>query len=75
MHEKSANIDAKTFQDALDRLADTMVQKVARESVNVCGWPEYTSVDAATMLRYSLAIYRLLFYLNADVRRNEDHLW
>jgi hypothetical protein len=73
--DNPVKVDAKTFQEPLSALAETMVQKVFREGKAHCGMPENTHDDIAMMLRYSLSIYRLLFYLNADVRRKTDTDW
>lgn len=68
-------VDARAFQEPLARLADTIVEKVFREGVAYGGWPSCVSEDISMMLRYSRSIYNLLFYLNADTRRREDHNW
>ena len=68
-------IDAKTFQELLGKLTQTMVEKVFREGRTHIGGPDFVGGDIAIMLRYSLSIYSLLFYLNADVRRSEDVDW
>jgi hypothetical protein len=67
-------IDAHSFQEPLAFLCQTMVEKVFREGAQT-GWPACVSEDIAMMLRYSLNVYRLLFYLNADTRRTEDLDW
>jgi len=72
---KAVRIDARTFQEDLSRLTDVMVDKVFREGVGQCGWPQFVSEDIAMMPRYSRSIYNLLFYLNADERRKEDLDW
>jgi hypothetical protein len=68
-------VDAKAFQEPLDRLCDTMVQKVFREGVSYVGWPQCVSEDIAMMLRYSVSVHNLQFYLNADVRREKESEW
>jgi|ERR1035438_9412119 hypothetical protein len=73
--ENAIRIAARTFQDDLARLTDTLVEKVFREGAAQVGWPAYVSEDIAMMLRYSRSIYNLLFYLNADVRREGDCDW
>ncbi len=73
--DNPVRVDAKTFQEPLSALAETMVQKVFREGKSHCGFPENMHDDIAMMLRYALSIYRLLFYLNADVRRQKDTEW
>src|SRR2546422_7606401 len=73
--EKTIRIDAKTFQEPLRKLTEAMVQKVFREGGVHLSGPPYVAEDIAMMLRYSLSVYNLLFYLNADVRRNDDVDW
>src|SRR5258707_13479380 len=73
--KENGRIDAGTFQEPLASLAQTMVQKVFREGIAQCGWPSCVSDDITMILRYSLSVYRLLFYLNADVRRKDDPDW
>jgi hypothetical protein len=73
--ETPIRINARTFQEPLARLADTMVEKVFREGFAFGGWPAHVSEDIAMMLRYSRSIYNLLFYLNADERRSDDYNW
>jgi hypothetical protein len=67
-------IDARTFQEPLDKLGETIVQKLMREgAAHISG--RTAPADIAMMLRYSLSVYRLLLYLNADVRRRGDTDW
>src|SRR5260370_35541373 len=73
--EEPIRVDAKTFQEPLRRLTEAMVQKVFREGGTQLSDPPYVAEDIAMMLRYSLSVYDLLFYLNADVRRNNDVDW
>jgi hypothetical protein len=68
-------IDAKSFQEPLAWLAETIFEKVFREGVSWVGWPQYVSEDISMMPRYSRSIYNLLFYLNADERRKNDLGW
>src|SRR5579862_5766438 len=68
-------VKANTFQEPLAGLVETMVQKVFREGVAQTAWPSTVSDDISMMLRYSLSVYRVLFYLNADIRRKEDLDW
>lgn len=68
-------VDAKTFQEPLDKLCNTMVQKVFREGVSHVQWPQCVSEDIAMMLRYSVSVHNLQFYLNADVRREKESEW
>jgi hypothetical protein len=73
--DSSVNVDAKTFQEPLSALAETMVQKVFREGTSHCSLLENMRDDIVMMLRYALSIYHLLFYLNADIRRHKDTEW
>lgn len=66
---------AKSFQEPLAWLSETVLEKVFREGVSHVGWPHYVAEDIAMMLRYSRSIYNLLFYLNADERRDNDLGW
>lgn len=68
-------VDAKRFQTALGQLCQTMVQKMSREGTANMGWFPTIAEDIVIMLRYSLSIYSLLFYLNADIRREKDTDW
>lgn len=68
-------VDAKTFQEPLALLTETMVQKVHREGTKHAGLPGSVSDDFSVLLRYSVSVYRLLYYLNADARRANDEHW
>jgi hypothetical protein len=68
-------VEAKTFQEPLAWLAETMFEEVFREGVSRVGWPRYVSEDISMMIRYSRSIYNFLFYLNADERRENDLGW
>jgi hypothetical protein len=68
-------VDAKSFQEPLAWLSETVFEKVFREGVSHVGWPHYVAEDIAMMLRYSRSIYNLLFYLNANERRESDLGW
>jgi hypothetical protein len=73
--EEKIIIDAKTFQEPLAKLAETIVEKVKREGPAILRAPFFVAEDLCMMIRQSLAAYRLLFYLNADQRRAEDCYW
>ena len=73
--EEQVHVDAKTFQEPLAFLVETVVQKVFREGGVQSGFSPDLCADFATMLRYALSFYRLLFYLNADTRRENDENW
>ena len=68
-------IDAKTFQEPLYKLAETMAQKVKREGGRYLPGPEFICDDIHMMIRQTIATYNLLFYLNADERREQDCYW
>jgi len=64
-------IDASTFQKPLVKLAEVLAQKVLREApiTGPC------RVDLHILIRQSMWTYDLLFYLNADERRETDCYW
>jgi hypothetical protein len=66
-------IDARTFQEPLAKLAETISLKVQREGVNLIN-PRFVAADIYIMMRQVLKIYELFFYLNAGVRRS-DPAW
>jgi len=68
-------VDARSFQEPLAKLADTLVQKVFREGSDHLRAPAFVGEDIAIMIRHALSTYRLLFYLNADERRTNDCDW
>jgi hypothetical protein len=68
-------VNAKDFQEPLEKLANTLVQTLTREGQKHISGPATVPDDIAIMVRYSVSIYRLLFYLNADVRRQKDTDW
>jgi len=67
-------IDARTFQTQLATLANTLALKVQREAIKTVK-PSFVAVDIYVMLRQSLSIYQLFFFLNADERRQKYALW
>jgi hypothetical protein len=69
------HIDASTFQTQLVKLAEVMAQKVKREAPKVLAAPEYVAVDLHVLIRQAMTTYDLLFYLNADERRETDCYW
>ena len=68
-------IDAKTFQEPLWKVAETMAQKVKREGPARLGGPVHIADDIHVMVRHAMATYSLLNYLNADERRKDDCYW
>jgi hypothetical protein len=71
----SVRINAKTFQGPIWKLAETMALKVQREGPVRLSGPQYVADDIFVMIRHAIATYNLLFYLNADERRDEDCYW
>ena len=67
-------LDAKTFQAPLGKLAETMALMVSREGPARLQ-PSFVAEDLFMMVRHSIATYDLLFYLNADERREQDCFW
>jgi hypothetical protein len=65
------NIDASTFQEPLVKLAEVLAQKVKREAPNLLRAPLYISIDLFVLMRQAMYTYNLLFYLNADERRDK----
>jgi len=72
---KLVTINARTFQEALGKLAETMAQKVKREGTSRLPAPQFVADDIHVMIRHALAVYKVLFYLNADDRRDADPFW
>jgi len=68
-------INAKTFQEPLAKLAEVIAQKVKREGARYLHSPDFVAEDMFTIIRQALATYHLLFYLNADERREQDCHW
>jgi hypothetical protein len=66
---KSEMVNAKEFQEDLAALAETMVNQVFTEGAKRGGLSIFVSQDISVILKYSLSIYRLLFYINADEHR------
>jgi hypothetical protein len=64
-------IDASRFQSQLVRLAEVLAQKALREAPVT----EILRVDLHILVRQSMWTYDLLFYLNADERREHDYGW
>jgi hypothetical protein len=70
-----SRVNAKEFQEPLEKLGNTLVQTLMREGQKYISSPATVPDDIAMMLRYSVTVYRLLFYLNADERRQNDPYW
>jgi hypothetical protein len=73
--DNKPRIDAKTFQEPLAKLAEAIAQKVIREGSRHLIAPDYVAGDLFMMIRQAIATYHLLFYLNADERREQDCYW
>jgi hypothetical protein len=73
--ELEYNIDAATFQKPLGQLAEVLAQKVKREAPTLLAAPHFVSVDLHVLIRQAMYTYDLLFYLNADERRETDPYW
>lgn len=67
-------INAKSFQNQLGSLANTLALKIQREAVKTLE-PSFVAVDLYVMLRQSLSIYHLFFLLNTDERRQKVASW
>ena len=68
-------IDASTFQRPLLELAETVALKVDREGAGLLSAPGYISLDLFVLMRQAAITVNLLFYLNADERREGDPFW
>lgn len=69
------HLDATTFQHPLEKLAEVMAQKVKKEARKVLPAPSFVATDLHVLVRQTIYTYNLLFYLNADERRNTDCYW
>lgn len=69
---KEVHLDASTFQRPLEALAEVLAQKVKREAPKLLSALTFVSVDLHVLIRQAIYTYNLLFYLNADVRRETD---
>jgi hypothetical protein len=68
-------IDASTFQKPLKLLAEVLAQKVKREAPSLLSGPGFVAIDLHVLIRQAMYTYDLLFYLNADERRETDPYW
>jgi hypothetical protein len=69
------DIDASTFQKPLGLLAEVLSQKVKREAPKLLAAPGFVAFDLHVLMRQAQYTYDLLFYLNADDRRENDPNW
>ena len=75
MTERKPTLHANTFQEPLIRLAEVLAQKVKREAPPLLSAPSYVATDLHVLIRQAMHTYNLLFYLNADERRETDCHW
>lgn len=68
-------LDATLFQKPLGHVAEVVSQKVRREAHKMIGLAEFITFDLHVLLRQVQYTYDLLFYLNADDRRENDVNW
>ena len=73
--DEKPRIDAKDFQEPLWKLAEAMAELVIREGHKQLPAPSCVAENIQTMIRHAIATYNLLFYLNADERRENDCYW
>ena len=73
--ENEVHLDASTFQRPLEQLAEVLAQKVKREAPKLLSAPPFVAVDLHVLVRQAIYTYNLLFYLNADERRETDCYW
>jgi len=69
------DIDAGTFQKPLGQIAEVLSQKIKREAPKLITAPEFVAFDLHVLIRQAQYTYDLLFYLNADERRESDCHW
>lgn len=76
LEEFEYHIDASTFQKPLLDLAEVLAQKVNREGKNLLpSRPIFVATDIFVLVRLAMRTYDLLFYINADERRQNDCFW
>ncbi len=75
MTPQETTVDASTFQKPLGKLAEVLSQKVRREAAKLLGVPDFVTFDLHVLTRQAQYTYDLLFYLNADERREGDCDW
>jgi hypothetical protein len=73
--KKEIHLDASTFQRPLEELAEVLAQKAKREAPKLLSAPPFVSLDLHVLVRQAIYTYNLLFYLNADERREGDCYW
>jgi hypothetical protein len=75
LDEKLVDLDASTFQRQLETVAEVLAQKARREAPKLLSAPAYVAEDLHVLVRQAIYTYNLLFYLNADERRETDPHW
>jgi hypothetical protein len=73
--DEANSIDASTFQKPLKQIAEVLAQKLKREAPKLLAAPGFVAVDLHVLMRQAMYTYDLLFYLNADERRETDPYW
>ena len=68
-------LDARTFQHQLDKLADTLCYKVHREGQKKLSQPPFTYADIYMLMRQAHRSYDLFIYMNSDEHRTKDPNW
>lgn len=68
-------VNFETIQQPLRDLAETMAQKMYREAPGLLSAPPYVGPTMFTMIRQAMYTCNLLFYINADERRENDCTW
>lgn len=68
-------INFETIQQPLRGLAETMAQKMYREAPELLAAPPYVGPTMFMMIRQAMYTCNLLFYINADERRENDCNW
>jgi hypothetical protein len=74
-NDEANRIDASMFQKPLRQLAEVLAQKIKREAPGILSAPGFVCVDLHVLIRQAMYTYDLLFYLNADDRRDTDPYW
>ena len=68
-------VNFETIQQPLRDLAETIAQKMYREAPALLAAPPYVGPTMFTMIRQAIYTCNLLFYINADERRETDCYW
>jgi len=69
------HVDATTFQKPLGQIAEVLAQKMKREAPKLLAAPGFVAFDLHVLIRQAMYTYDLIFYLNADDRRETDCYW